>query len=57
MSKVETVPLVLFLNKIFDFAANFQRKFDDDHCNDADKQSNLEKFDCLRADISALVET
>ena len=48
---------VLFPRQIFDLATNFQRKFDDDHCNDVEKQSNFKKFDCLKADKSAFVET
>ena len=48
---------VLFPRQIFDLAKNFQRKFDDDHCNDVEKQSNFKKFDCLKADKSAFVET
>ena len=48
---------VLFPRQIFDLATNFQRKFDNDHCNDVEKQSNFKKFDCLKADLSAFVET
>ena len=48
---------VLFPRHIFDLATNFQRKFDNDHCNDVEKQSNFKKFDCLKADLSAFVET
>ena len=48
---------VLFPRQIFDSATNFQRKFDNDHCNDVEKQSNFKKFDCLKADLSAFVET
>lgn len=48
---------VLFPRQIFDLATNFQRKFDNDHCNDVEKQSNFLKFDCLKADLSAFVET
>ena len=39
------------------FGNKFSRKFDNDHCNDVEKQSNFKKFDCLKADLSAFVET
>jgi hypothetical protein len=54
---VEITLKVLFPRQIFDLATNFQRKFDNDHCNDVEKQSNFKKFDCLKADLSAFVET
>ena len=54
---MEIVLKVQFPRQIKDLATNFQRKFDNDHCNDVEKQSNCFKFDCLKADISAFVET
>ena len=45
-----------FPHQIFDLS-NFQRKFDNGYCNDEEKQSNFTKFDCLKADLSAFVET
>ena len=48
---------VLFPRQIFDLATNFQRKFDNDHCNDVEKQSNFKKFDCLKADLSAFKQS
>jgi len=46
-----------FPHQIFDLSTNFQRKFVDGYCNDVEKQSNFTKFDCLKADLSAFVET
>ncbi len=46
-----------FPHQIFDLLTNFQRKFDNGHCNDVEKQSKFTKFDCLKADLSAFVET
>ena len=46
-----------FPHQIFDLSTNFQRKFDNGYCNDVEKQSNFTKFDCLKADKSAFVET
>jgi len=46
-----------FPHQIFDLSTNFKRKFDNGHCNDVEKQSNFTKFDCLKADLSAFVET
>jgi len=46
-----------FPHQIFDLSTNFKRKFDNGHCNDVKKQSNFTKFDCLKADLSAFVET
>jgi len=54
---VEMTLLRSFPHQIFDLLTNFQRKFDNGHCNDVEKQSNFKKIDCFKADKPAFVET
>ena len=46
-----------FHPQIWDLGTNFRWKFVNDHCNDVEKQPNFTKFGCLKAEISAFVET
>ncbi len=41
---VEIAHKVLFLHQIFDLVTNFQRKFDNNHCNEVEKQLNCKNL-------------